>query len=106
MRALVILLTALTGCSYYAATLTLASTETVPMEMTVMQRDVSGTRCQAEWSASARPTLELVMVEALRNVPEANAIANLRALNTRYFVGFFNMNCMTVRGDAVKIGGP
>jgi len=101
--ALLTLAVLLAGCSYQVAGLTMASNRSLPLKMTVLQPGVTGERCKVEWVQGLRPTVDEAMADALRKVPEANAIANLRAENTTYFLLLLNRNCLSVTGDAVKI---
>jgi len=105
MRIALLSLLALTGCSYQVAGLTMASNRSLPLKMEILQQGVTGERCKVEWTMGLRPTVDEAMAAALSKVPEANAIANLRAENTSYYLLLFYRNCLSVTGDAVKISG-
>lgn len=101
---LLALVALLAGCSYRIATLTLISNQSVSLQPQVVKRGVTGERCKIEWTAGLRPTLDEAMEDALRGVPDANAMTNVVAENTSYFLVLLNRNCMEVKGDAVRIG--
>ncbi len=105
MRFALLLPLLLAGCSYQVAGLTLASNRSLPLRFEVLQPGVTGERCKVEWTAGLRPTVDEAMADALQKVPEANAIANLRAENTSYYMVLLNRNCLSIIGDVVKISG-
>jgi hypothetical protein len=75
----------------------------VPMQL--LEKGVSKRLRHIDWNSVPRPTFGEVIAAAIRQVPDANALANVTVIQQiRYFRPFFfDRHCITVRGDAVRI---
>jgi len=92
--AMIVVLVAQFGCAmnFDRGTLAAVSTKAVDLPMTIVREHVEGKYCQfwGDDRAFAR-----AVEDALRKVPDANALANANYL--------FNGNCVLIRGMAVHV---
>lgn len=110
MRALgALLLLAGVGCTYDLGRLPMVTSKTtVDLPYTVVQQGLEVTSCS--WSFDAyelRISPESIIAFALdRTGRGANALVDARIQRTVYPFVLAARDCMTVRGDAVRIGAP
>ena len=101
--ALIGLALAMCGCTTEFARFTIAATQPVDVHPTMLQRGVEGTECLLVMGRGASP--EAAIDAAIRSVPGADALANVRVNRSAYLIPL-PYECMRARGDAIRLGAP
>lgn len=97
----------LAGCAYDLGRLPLATSKTTAeVPYTVVQQGIEATSCS--WSFDSyelRISPESIIAFGIDRVGRgANALVDVRIQRTVYPFFLFARDCMTVRGDAVRVG--
>lgn len=95
-----------TGCTTRLGDLTVASSRKLPTRFEVVRTNVEGRTC-VEFIlfvpfGALNPSYDGAIDDALEDIPEADALADVTVMRDLLFTLFYNRTCVRVIGDAVR----
>src|SRR5262249_20710994 len=107
---IIFLVVVLTGCTTDMGKLSIAATNFGQQQVTLVVSDVEGVRCIHALLLGlvplglTFPDIQGAVDEALRKAPGSEALINAEVYDRSFWGLLYNVFCVGVRGDAVKLG--